>query len=215
MSANTPVDRLMQTIRVHVPGVPEETIKLILFNTMDTFFRRTLAWRVVSDITLLADTTEYDIDLPANSLVVMAIGASHNGIAVPSSSGIDTTLFPREGAFSWSFHRPDMVVLAAAPTGTQLSFPLSVTFGLTVQRDVLEIDPGDWQLDDWMYDMFFDDWKNGAFATLYGMPVKPWSNPQLAVMHGKMWRTAMAQRKQQANVGFVYGKPAWTFPRWA
>lgn len=213
MAVNTPVDRLMQTVRMHVPGVPEETIKLVLFNTMDEFFRRTTAWRTTQDVTLLADTTDYDIDMPVNSAVVMVIGATHNGIPV---SQYDPAAGPNSMAsLTFALFQPDILHLASAPSGSQLNFPLQTMFAFSVQRDVLEIDPGDWQLDDWMYDMFFNDWKNGAFAVLYGMPAKPWSNPALAVMHGKMFRQAMAQRKRQANIGFGYGQVGWRFSKWA
>lgn len=213
MTASTPVDRLMQTLRVHVPGVTEEMLKLELFNVMDVFFRRTLAWRVQQDIPLLADTTEYDVDLPAGSVAVMAIGATHNGLPVPT---FDPEVRPMvNGLLAWAFTQPDLLLLASAPVDQQLNYPFVLNFALSVQRDALEIDPADWQLDEWMYDMFFNDWMYGALATFYGMPAKPWSNPQLALFHGRKFTSAMSQRKRQANTGFVYAPVGWSFNRWA
>lgn len=213
MAVTTPVDRLIQTVRAHVPGVPEEMVKLELFNTIDTFFRRTLAWRFPNDITLLANTTEYDVETPAGAVAVAAINATHNGLTMPTFEPSAVSMVA--GQLAWAFTQPDVVLLANAPSSQQLAYPLTVMFALSIQRDALEIDPGDWQLDDWMYDMFFGDWINGIYASLYGMPAKPWSNPQLAVFHGKKFWSGMSQRKRQANTGFVYGAVGWSFPRWA
>ena len=54
-----PTDRLLQTLKVHVPGVTDDMLNLELFNVMDEFFRRTSAWQYRSDITLVEDITEY------------------------------------------------------------------------------------------------------------------------------------------------------------
>lgn len=213
MAVSTPVDRLMQTIRVHVPGVPEETIKLELFNVMDEFFRRSSAWRAENEITLLADTTEYDIDTPVGATVVRALSATHNGLPVKPfdpALGLLTS-----GVLSYAVQEPDVLLIASAPANEQLSFPLKVVFAYSVHRDALEIDPGDWQLDDWMYDTFFNDWKNGTFAALYGMPNKPWSNPTLGVFHGRKFNQAVAQRTREARNGFVYAPVGWRYNRWA
>lgn len=213
MAVTTPVDRLMQTIRVAVPGATDDMISLQLFNVMDKFFRRSLAWRVQNDIVLEDNRTEYDVDLPIGSVAILAISATHNGIpVVPFEPSAETWV---TGLLAWAFTQPDILLLANAPSSGQLAYPLKMMFALSINRSALEIDPGDWQLPDWMYDMFFNDWEAGVLATFYGMPAKPWSNAQLAVFHGKKFNQALALRKRQANTGFVYAPVGWSFPRWA
>lgn len=239
MATSTPIDRLMQTVRMEIPGAPDETIKLVTFNVLDEFFKRTTAWRLNDSITLIENETEYDLGVPVNSRIVLVISVSHNGVQIAPAAAQGQTIaslgtiipeltFPDAdaqfapiqtdlvgGAFTYALFRPDYLSIANPPTVEQRNFPLKALFALSLHRDALEIDPGDWVLDDWMYDMFFDDWLSGIRSTLYGMPNKPWSNAQLAIVHGKKFRVAMAQRKAQANKGFTYGQAGWRFPKFA
>lgn len=239
MSANTPADRLMQSIRVRAPGATVEVITLELFNAIDEFFRRTMAWRVVNPITLLADTLEYDLAVPGGSTIVRFIKVTHNGlpIAPTSSTGGSTTsslgtLIPEltfpdfdaefapveidiaGGLFTYAVYRPDFITITVPPTADQRQFPLVTTLALSVSNQCLDVDAGDWQIPDWMYEMFFQDWLDGALLKLCSMPAKPWTNKDLVLYHGKRWRTALAFRKQEANRGFTYNTPAWRFARW-
>lgn len=239
MSANLPIDRLLQTLRVHAPGVTDALLQLEIFNTLDEFFIRTSAWREFSDVDLQLNTLEYDLDVPAGARIVRIMQVQHNGIPVPSaqSDGITSsslgTLLPEltfpdgdaefafsesdiigtSGPFTYAIFRPDYISITVPPSPDQLNFPLKVVMALSISKDNLELDAGDWQLPDWMYDMYFQDWLDGVLAKLYAMPAKPWSNKELTILHGKKFRAAMGQRKQEANRGFTYGQPGWRFPR--
>jgi hypothetical protein len=239
VTANLPIDRLLQTLRVHAPGVTDALLQLELFNTLDEFFSRTSAWREFSDITLRTDALDYDIDVPAGARMVRILAVLHNGIPVPSAQGDGITssslgtLLPEltfpdsdaefafsesdlvggSGPFSYAIYVPDYITVTTPPTQDQTNFPLRVLMALSVSKDNLEQDPGDWVLPDWMYDMFFQDWLDGALGKLYAMPAKPWSNKELTLLHGRKFRQAMGQRKQEANRGFTYGQPGWRFPR--
>lgn len=239
MATSLPIDRLMQTIKTRCPGAAEELIKLEVFNTLDEFFRRTTAWRLNDTITLTEGETDYDIGVPVNAAIVLVISVTHNGVVVAPAAAQGQTVislgtivpeltFPDAdaefvpfqsdivgGAFTYAMFRPDFISIANPPTVEQLKFPLRAIFALSIHRDALEIDAGDWVLEDWMYDMFFQDWLDGVLRSFYGMPSKPWTNVQLAAYHGKRFRSALAQRKAQANKGFTYGQAGWRFPRWA
>ena len=92
---------------------------------------------------------------------------------------------------------------------------MEVLLALSLARRCLECDCGDWAVEEWMWDMFFQDWLDGVLSRLYGMPAKPWNSQTHAVYHAKRFRNAMAYRKQEAPRGFVWGTagPAWSFPR--
>src|SRR4051812_1153360 len=85
MTACAPNDRLMQTLRVHVPGATDAVLELELFNVMDQFFRRTSAWNYVTDINLVNGQLEYVIGTPVNTSVIRVMGVVHNGLTVPSA----------------------------------------------------------------------------------------------------------------------------------
>jgi hypothetical protein len=234
-----PTDRLLQTLKVHVPGATDPMIQLELFNVMDEFFRRTSAWRYANDIELLENTLEYDLAVPVDAVVVRAMNVGHNGIPVPAAgstgSAVMTSLgrlapelvFPdgdstfdpdasdlSGGVFSYAIYRPDYITVTTPPDEEQRKYPLNVILALSLARSCLECDCGDWALEEWMYDMFFQDWLDGTLGRLYAMPAKPWTNKDQWVYHSKRFRNAMALRKQEANRGYSYARPARPmFPR--
>jgi hypothetical protein len=240
MSACAPTDRLLQTLKVHVPGVTDPLLELELFNVMDEFFRRTSAWKYLSQITLVENTFEYGLSTPGDTTIVRLMGVTHNNFPVPSAistSGVvqnsigtlePSELFPdgdvsvapartdlEGGIFSYAIYRPNYISLTSLPDAEARQYPLEAMFALTMARGCLECDCGDWSVPEWMWDMFFQDWLDGTLGRLYGMPAKPWANPTVAVYHGRRFRNAMAYRKQESLRGFTYNQPAWRFPRWA
>jgi hypothetical protein len=234
-----PSDRLMQTLKVHVPGVTDPVLQLEIFNSMDEFFRRTNAWQHLNDIQLQeGQNLEYDFLLPADATVVRVLGVTHQGTPVPptatgnmivtGSIGVlepqmtfpdgDASFLPHESdlaneVFSYTIYKPGYIQVIGSADETARSYPLQVALALSVTQGCLECECGDWQVPEWMWEMYFQDWLDGTLARCYGMPAKPWSNAALAAFHGKRWRNRMAFRKQETNRGFVYNTPGWRFSR--
>ena len=223
-----------------MPGVTDALLQLEIFNVLDEFFRRTSTWRYMNDIDLLADTMEYDLAVPVDAVVVRALQVGHNGMPLPAagSTGGGATMsslgriapeltFPdgdasfdpdisdlSSGVFSYAIYRPDYISVTSPPDAEQRKYPLEIVLALSLARGCLECDCGDWALEEWMYDMFFQDWLDGVLGRLYAMPAKPWAAPQQAVYHSKRFRNRMALRKQEANRGYSYGRAARPmFPR--
>jgi hypothetical protein len=230
-------DRLMQTLRVHTPGATDDLLSLELFNAADEFFRRSSAWRHDDEITLEENVTEYGFNIPLDSTVVRVMGVTHNEIPVPASAEVQVVqsslgivepaqTFPDGDAafdpdqsdlsnniFSYAIYRPDYISFTKTTEPELMKFPIKVQLALSIAAGCLENDCGDWQIPDWMWDTYFQDWLDGTLARLYLMPAKPWSNATHATYHGKRFRNAMSLRKQEAMRGFVFAVPAWRFPR--
>lgn len=233
-----PTDRLLQTITIEAPGATPDLISLQLFNVMDEFFRRTQTWKYQNEIQLTQDITEYDLALPVNAAMVRVLGVSHNGVPVTSTSAagvVQTALgrlnpdltFPDgdsmyapqvmdlrgDGTFTYAIYRPEYITTSFTPDAEQVKYPLLVWLILSLNKSCLECDCDDWAVEEWMWDMFFDNWLDGTLGRLMGMINKPWSNPVMASYHGKRFRNAMAFRKQEAMRNYVFGIPGWRFPR--
>lgn len=234
-----PTDRLLQTLRVRVPGVTDGLLEVELFNILDEFFRRTSAWRFESNIDLQQGVNEYGFGTPGNTVVVRLLGVSQNGIPVPPSSAVTGqiqsnigTLVPSQifpdgdvvvpyevsdindsHVFSYAIYRPNYIQIVGTVDDDAIQYPLDTVTALSLTTGCLECDCGEWNVDEWMWDAFFHAWLHGTLGTLYGMPAKPWSNPQLALMHFKKFRNRMAYHKQEATKGFNYAVPSWSFPR--
>jgi hypothetical protein len=237
MSAYLPIDRLLQTLRVSAPGVTDDLLKLQIFNVADEFFRKTNAWRHEDSIVFEENVYEYPFSLPPTSMVVRVMGVTHNGIPVAQMGdqtgiSIDSvgTLLPEltfpdgdasyapvstdlvSDVFSWAIYRPSYISITALPGGDNFQKPMKVILALTVAKDALASEPGDWDLPDWMFDTFFDNWLDGTLSRLFMMKAKPWSDQTLAMYHGRRFRNAMAFRRQEANRGYAYNQPNWRFP---
>jgi hypothetical protein len=238
-TACSPVDRLMQTLRVGAPGATDAIIELTLFNVIDEFLRRTSAWRFPVDIELESDIVNYLLPLPADAVLVRMMAVQHNGIPVAptGTAGGDSAtvvsigrLAPEQtfpdgdasfapavtdlagGVFTYAIYRPEYITMSSAPDAEAVKYPLAVVMALSIAPTCVKCACGDWQLEEWMFDMFFQDWVDGTLSRLFAMPAKPWSNKELMVYHGKRFRVAMGYRKQEANRGFVYDRSAWRFP---
>jgi hypothetical protein len=232
-----PIDRLMQTLRVHIPGATDDMLQLEVFNTIDEFFRRTSAWRYESEIQLDTANTEYDMSLPVDSEFVRMLGVTLNGAPVPpagaqgavqSSFGVVTPeLTFSDGdaqykpdasdltgaLFTYAVYRPTYITVSSPPSDDQAQYPLKSIMALSIAKACLTKDCGDWGMPDWSMAMFFQEFLDGVLGRMYQMPAKPWSEATKAVYHHKRFRNGMAFRKQEATKGFVYGSPGWHFPR--
>jgi hypothetical protein len=232
-------DRLMQTLRVHVPGVTDPVLELELFNVMDEFFQRTSAWRYDTQIDMVEGQSEYGFTTPSDTRVVRMMAVTHQNIPVqPAQTATGTvgtsigTVEPSQvfadgdvaidphhsdiqgGIFTYAVYRPNYLSLTSLPDAESRKNPLKAYLALSLARGCLECDCGDWPLEDWMWDMFFDDFLNGTLGRLYAMPAKPWASTVHAQYHAKRFRNQMAYRKQEAMRGFTFNVPIWRYPRW-
>lgn len=236
MTTCAPNERLLQSLRVHVPGATDPLIELEMFNVMDEFFRRTSAWNYNTDIMLVEDHYEYPLGTPANTNVVRMMGVTHQNLPVPSTIGTgvvqssvgtldpselfpdgDVAIDPAESdlsanLFTYAIYRPGYITVTALPDADARQYPLKAIMALSLARTCLETECGDWALEEWMWDMFFPDWYDGTLARLYAMPAKPWSSTPHSVYHGKRFRNHMAYRKQEGVRGFIWNQPTWRFP---
>ena len=240
MTSCVPIDRLIQTATVECAGVTEAMIKLQVFNVMDEFFRRTNAWHYKQDIDLEQGEYRYDVPVPSGTVIIRWLGVSHKdtplvplaaqagatmsslGTLLPEQTFPDgdaaflpaaSDVAPGTGVFSYAIYRPNYISITSTPSPEDVKYPLTVELSLTLDKGCLEEECGDWNLEEWMYDMYFQDWLDGVLGRLQGMVNKPWSNATMAAYHGKRFRNAMAFRTQEARRGFIYGVPAWRFPR--
>jgi len=232
-----PTDRLLQTLRVMIPGAGDDMLNLQIFNTIDVFLRRTNAWKIENDIILNGDELEYDLGVPGDAAIVRVMSAEHRNIPIANTqSGVVQssfgTLVPEltfpdgdaifdpvsmgetaPGIFTWAIYRPNYISFTGVPDEEGRKFPFKLVISLSLAKHCLEVECSEWDVPEWMYDTYFDDWKTGVLSELYGMPAKPWSNPALGMFHGKKFRSQMGFRKQEVARGFAYNVPRWRFPR--
>lgn len=237
MTSCAPSDPMMTSLRVRVPGAPDDLIILELWNIIDEFLRRTNAWRYETEVQLSDGEGEYPLALPSDSALVRVMGVSYNGMpvaqansgTVQSSTGtlVPELTFPDGDAlfapqaidlnpstqiFSWAIYRPEYVTITNPPTdGAQ--YPFKLLAALSISHRCMTCACGDWDIPEWMWQTYFQPWLDGTLARLHAMPAKPWRDVVMAQYHGRRFRSAMGQAKQEAQRGFQYNNAPWRFPR--
>lgn len=186
------IDRIMETVRVRVPGALDQMIKHELFAVFDEFFDNTNIWKEEFDFTTVASRTEYEITPDDHAQVLRLMGVTKDTIPIKASLKTE----------------PSLILLATEP---QAGWGMTATVALTV------LDPVDAdelpQVPDWIIVKYWRGIADGVIAKLLSQPAKPYTNINLATYHQQRFRQAMAKAKAEANSENLYGGQRWAFPQ--
>lgn len=200
-SPTTDLTRLMDLLRVRLPGARDEIIKLELFSTLDEFFRDSNLWQedivfpVTSGVTDEYEFVNGDRDQPQ-------IKATYNRLMYILDDNDQETY--------GCMQQPGVVNLSTAPSANvnyTARFALSVTDPTT--SDGYPTLPG------WILAKYRDDFLDGVLARMMTQPAKSYSNPTLATYHARRFRNAIAKARAEAQVRNVYRGQSWRFPSFA
>lgn len=186
-------DRLMENLRVRLPGSKDTVIKLELFNVIDEACRTAGMWIEPIPIALAVGQDLYDIT-PAGTSVVEVIEVAH-----PTLDVTDIT------------YDAGQIVLSTVPAADDVdSSPLYVTAQLAPSNT--ETDITQWlPVDLWttQHELLLD----GTLGRMMSQIAKPYSNPVFATFHGRRFRNAMAMARNGTATGSVAYSRTWSFPR--
>jgi uncharacterized Fe-S cluster protein YjdI len=194
LSVPTALDRVMDVLRVRLPGAKDSVIHLELFNAIDEFCRHAYAWVETITVPLVAGQTVYAVT-PAGTEIVEALSIDH---ATLQSAGI--------------VYSAGTIALDGAPEADDLATPLALVAVLTPSP--LNTAPADWLPAD-LVAKHYAALVDGTLSKMMMQAAKPYSNPALAQFHGRRFRNAIALATVDARTGDVAGVRAWSFPRFA
>lgn len=193
--------RLMDNLRIKLPGALDGVIKLELYNVLDEFFRETLAWRedvqfttVVGDQTYQLTTTD-DVQI----LTLMWVGPADE-----------------DGRPTWGrsvaaeMQEPGIIRLAEKPAAID---DYVVVLALTVADPTLA--DGFPFIPEWTLTRYHGAIIDGVLSRMMSQPAKPYSNSSMAVYHGRRFRNACAVARSEARKNNVFAGQAWRFPKFA
>jgi hypothetical protein len=188
-------DRLMDNLRVNLPGATDNAIRIELWNMLDDFCRGSWAWRETIAVTLIAGETEYQITPPGTE-IVHAFSVDHATLNVNGASfEFDTLSLPNAPSASDAL-TPAYVIAALVPA-------------LSEGADIENLIPAD------MWSKWHQAFLSGTLARMMAQPAKPYSNPQLAAYHQRCYRPDRAEARRDAATNGVQGAQTWRFPRFA
>lgn len=193
----SPFDRLMTTIRPHLPGAIDEAIRQELFFTCTEFFRLSNTWQERLDLRLPANSREGEIMPYAGRIERLLHVEDLDGgyvrgavMAQPDISGAAMITMPYHNEAA-----RDFVAVVA------------MTVADPVNRDAYPIVPGE------IVSRYTEELISGILSRMMAQPAKPYTNLTLAQYHLLKFKGGAARAKNAMKTGHTEGSQAWSFPQ--
>ena len=198
--ATDSINRLMDQARMHLPGALDGFIKTELFSVLDTFFKDTNLW--FEDLTFTANPT---------SNTYLQAPADYTYTLTPTSGQIVRLLTAWDGnekKIGAAMPQPGQIIIQYPPA-------TSSTFGARVALTV--VDPLDADgypvFPEWVLQRHGDVVLDGLLGYMMAQHAKPYSNPQLASVRLRKFRSGVSVARNSAKQQNVYGGQTWRFPQ--
>jgi hypothetical protein len=189
----TPFDRLMMTIRPHLPGAMDEAIRVELFGVCHEFFDLSNAWQEEIPFTMKAGKQEVEI-LPTAGKINRLMGVR----TVDSNRPVYGSIMTAENTIR---------IRWAPPQDEKLIAVCAITVSDPTAKDSLPIAPYS------TVQTYTQDLIHGICAKMMIQPSKPYTNLAMAQYHDRAFRGGAARARNENNIGNTYGSQKWTYPQ--
>lgn len=198
------VARIIDTARLQAPGALEGILRLEFFNALKEFLQRTDAWREDVTIPVQANWPTYELPAFSQALVNRLMWLEGQVNANPSGP-------PQYGPqrTGWLEQAGQIALLKIDPPSSNETWTAHIA--LTV------CDPTDSEglpsLPAWIVEKYHDYLASGVLARLCAHPGKPYSNQQIAMLHGRRFSEGVSLAKKEARQGHLFDGQRWGFPQ--
>ena len=203
--------RLMNQIRVQVPGQTDAGVKGVLFDVIDEFFDVSNAWTEWLNFVLAGGTQTYQLYPQHGGMINRLVTVLDvNRVVQPAS--ITFGEIPNSGAAGTAY-------TYVAPPGVILTFMNPVNTTMTVnalvsKKIILPNNKDDIpDAPSWLLPLYARYLLEGTVGTLMMQRGKPYSDPERAAYHLKRFRDGMDMAKVATMRSNLLGGQAWRFPR--
>lgn len=185
---------LMDTLRIRLPGAKDGALQLELGNTIDEICRYGDVYQEILQVHLIMGQTQYTIT-PTDKEIIKLFQVIHD------------TLDLTEAVYD-----AGELSLAYGPLASDTTLPMFVHVSL-----VPEIAGTDWVnwLPERLWKGLYQTLIDGVCFRMMTQLGKQYSNPKMAVYHGKRFRSAISSVRYRASQGDLTGGQNWVFPRFA
>lgn len=155
-------------------------------------------------IDVVAATHTYTLTPEANAGVIDVLYAAHNAVEIYPAGDRDLDATVTDWRLATTTGVPEFYNLPATLSQIRLvpTPDESITGGLVV-KIAQKPTRASTTVADWFLERFANSLMDGAKRTLYAMGGKPWSSPDLAVYHGRLFESACGAADMAASRGNV------------
>lgn len=188
----SPFDRIMNTVRPHLPGAVDDAIKQELFLACDDFFKRSNVWRDKVDVIQRARTNTAEF--------MPFAGRVQRLMAVLNVEGrpVYGVIISEPGVLKFRH---------TVPSDTDYTAIFALTVNDPTARDAYPIVPFE------IVEEYTAELISGLLSRMLAQPSKPYTNMTLAQYHLVSFRSAAARAKNEDDIGKTYASSNWRYPR--
>jgi hypothetical protein len=186
------LNRLMDNLRIRLPGATDEVLKLEYFSAMDQFFSATNIWTEDIDFEVTNDNKTYYVTPSGVANIQRLMG-------VVNSDGVVVAALMKT---------PGEITLVEYPNQADTyTLQLALSVKDPVTRD------GYPEFPDWILEKYGVDIIDGVLGRMMSQIAKPYSNERMAIYHMRRFQNTMAIAKVEAQHRNVYRGQSWRFPQ--
>lgn len=191
--ASTDINRLIDNLRVQLPGATDAAIKFEIYNALNDFFQKSSIWREDISIAVTAGRTNYDLTPSGPAKVFQLMGV------------VDANEFPVTAQID--LNTEELIVAQTPSSDTTYIAQVALTVNDPVDREGYPVFPM------WVLNVYSNEIMSGVLARMMAQPAKPYSNTQLAIYHNRAFSIGTANARVEAARGLTYGTQKWRFPQ--
>jgi len=194
MIAKADLKRMMDNIRVRVPGVLDSMIQLEMFNAIDAFLTSSILWTEKIDFPVFYGTKvgEQTIVEPEAGRIFQ-LQWVHNSNLIPQRMTM-----PEEGLLEF------VDIPSQDDTWTA---QVAITCDDPTTREGYPVVPA------WIVNKYYQGMIDGILARLYSQPAKPYTSDKLAIFHAQAAASARGRAKGEAAQQNLYRGQPWRYPQ--
>lgn len=198
--ASADMNRLMDNLRIRLPGALDSTIQFELFSTLKDFFQHSSIWteNLTFDAQPTSDTYLQNPDAYTYE-VVPTMGSIVRLMDVVNSNGISQ---------SAAMDVPGFIVLTYAPSNEDT---YTANVALTVTDPTTR--EGYPEFPDWILSKYGNEIMDGVTSRMMAQAAKPYSSPQMALFYGKKFQAGITRASVESLHRNIYRGQSWRFPQ--
>lgn len=187
------INRLMDNVRTHLPGAVDTAIKLELFNVLNDFFQNSHAWTEDVPFGVTPSATQYSIEQESLATISQLMGVVNSAqLPVAGVMPVPGEILLRDAPSQSDTYTATVVLTVADPVSSKTGLP---------------------EFPAWVLDNYFTGILDGLLGRMMAQPAKPYSNPQLALVRTRSFKSTTAQAKTDALNKNLNNGQTWRFPQ--
>ena len=185
------LNRLLDNLRIRVPGATDGALQLEVWNVVNDFLRRTNLWLQEVEMDITVGETVYDVTPDGVAEISRLMGV------------VDADNF----AVQAFMQTPGIITLKNTPTAT-------ATYVATVACSISDVtDRSDYPvIPDWMWTRYIDAFADGVQGRMFSQIAKPYSNTNMAAYHTNRFNNAAARARVEGRRENVFSAQRWAYP---